>query len=101
MAQGRLGGALDASLWCAVAGFRALRHHAWTAPADPWRGISLPVHAAIEQQSQPVVVVVPEPVPSPADLVDEQVQRLGRAVAGARGVEVGEPLAPPGAQRAA
>lgn len=54
-----------------------------------------------EQDSQPVVGEVAEAVRESAGLLDDEVDRLGAAVADAVGVEVGQELVPPGAEGAA
>src|SRR5581483_3752179 len=75
----------------------ALRGQAGSASSDSCGGLSLPFDvAAHEQQTESVVVEVPESVGDALDLLDQQVDGLGRAVTGAGGV-VGEDLgAPPG-----
>src|SRR5512135_913968 len=77
----------------------ALRHQAWTAGPDLYRVGSLPGDAAVEQESQTVVAEVPETVRGSPDLFDLKVDCLGRAIRCPCGVEVGEELHPPGAQR--
>jgi hypothetical protein len=46
--------------------------------------------AAVQEESEPVVVEVTEAVPDSFDLLDQQVHRFGGSVGDAVGVEVGE-----------
>ena len=54
-----------------------------------------------EQDPQPVVAEIAEPMGEAADLLDDQVDGLGAAVGDAVGVEVGQHLCPPGTEGAA
>jgi hypothetical protein len=63
----------------------ALRQQAWERPPQSCGPVSLPPDAAVQQQPQPVVGEVTEPVPDALHLLDEQVQRLGGPVGAAAG----------------
>ncbi len=54
--------------------------------------MSLPGDAAVQEQAEPVVGEVAESEADPFDAFDQQVDRLGGAVAGAGGGEVGQQL---------
>ena len=65
---------------------KALRHQAWCASSDRGGRRSLPLHGApvdagVEEQPEPVVVEVAEPVPDLLDLLDQAVDGFGRSVA--------------------
>jgi hypothetical protein len=57
---------------------------------------SLPVGAAVPQEGERVVGEVPESVPDPLDLLDQQVDGFGGPVGDTVGVEVGQQLTAPG-----
>src|SRR5512135_2860057 len=77
-----------------------LRHQPWTAGPDLCRAGSVPDDSAVEQESQTVVAEVPESVGSTPDLLDLEVDGLGGSVRRPAGIEIGQELPPPGAQRA-
>lgn len=59
-----------------------------------------PLPVSGEQDPEPVVGELSEAVGQPTDLFDDEVDGLGAAVGDAFGVEVGQHLGPPGAERA-
>src|SRR4051812_28479500 len=77
-------------------GNAALRDQAWLTASDSSGRPSLPFYAAAQQEPESIVVEVAIAVTDAADLLDEQVDRLGRPVRQLRGV-VGEDLVLPGA----
>ena len=73
----------------------ASRHQAWEAASESCGSVSLPGHAAVQQQPQAVVGEVAEAVPDPLDLLDQQVDSLGGPVGAAAGGMPGEDLGLP------
>jgi len=62
--------------------------------------VSIPGDAAVQEQAQPVVLVVAEAVSDALDFLDDQVDGLGRSVADAGVVEAGDQFIPPGVEGA-
>src|ERR687898_1099872 len=74
-----LGGESAAIAACPPAAnrFSALRDQAWLAASDSCDRWSVPFDAAVEQESQAVVLEVAEAVADPFDLFDQQVHGFG------------------------
>ena len=70
----------------------ALGGEAWVTASDSSGGGSLPLHAATEEEPQTIVVVVAESMAHASHLLDEQVDRLRRAVGAPGGGVEGEDL---------